>query len=55
MIKSNTIFNPKVKSNRGYRTGQPVLDQQKIVFILEFSLFFLKIIRDLQEKKLMIN
>ena len=23
MIKSNPIFNPKVKSNRGYRTGQP--------------------------------
>ena len=23
MIKSNVIFNPKVKSNRGYRTGQP--------------------------------
>lgn len=23
MIKSNPIFNPKVKSNHGYRTGQP--------------------------------
>ena len=23
MIKSNPIFNPKVKSKRGYRTGQP--------------------------------